>query len=46
MTVQDGKIIKATEQELFEFWLKQWSDLLPYEEYKQRIKTLGTVITE
>lgn len=46
MTVQDGKIIKATNQELFEYWLKQWSDLLPYEEYKRKVRNLGTIVTD
>lgn len=46
MEVKDGKIVKATDQELFEHWLKHWSDLIPYEEYKQRVKYLGTVVEE
>ena len=46
MEVRNGKIVKATNQELFEYWLKQWSDLLPYDEYKRRVKYLGTVVTE
>lgn len=46
MIVKDGKIIKASEQELFDYWLKHWSDVLPFEEYKQQVKHLGTIVTD
>lgn len=46
MEVRNGKIVKATSQELFEYWLKQWSDLLPYDEYKRRVMDAGTEVTD
>lgn len=47
MTVKNGKIIKATESELFGHYLKQgWDDIMSFPEYKQRCIALGTEIIE
>lgn len=46
MDIKDGKIVEATDLELFEYWLKRWSDLYSYTEYKNRCKELGTKVTE
>lgn len=46
MKIKDGKIIEATNDELYGFWLTQWSDIYSYTEYKDKIKTLGTKVIE
>jgi len=46
MIIEDGKIVKTTDAELFEYWLRHWSDVLPYEDYKQQVKHLGTVVVD
>lgn len=47
MKVENGKIVEATEDELFTQWLKSgFCDLMSFYEYKWRCKKLGTVIVE
>lgn len=46
MEIRDGKIIEAMDEELYEFWLKRWSDIYSYTEYKDKIKALGTKVIE
>lgn len=46
MEIRNGKIVKATNIELFYYWLKRWSDLLPYDEYKRRVIEAGTEVTD
>lgn len=46
MTVKDGKIIQATNDELYSFWLKHWAEFYPYDEYKQRVIDAGTEVVE
>ena len=46
MEIKDGKIIEATDLELFEYWLKRWSDIYSYTEYKSRCEELGTKVIE
>ena len=38
MEIKNGKIIKATNIELYEYWLKRWSDVYSYTEYKNKVK--------
>ena len=42
MEIKNGKIVSATNVELYEYWLKQWSDIYSYTEYKNKVKELGT----
>ena len=45
MTIKNGKIAKATENELFEYYLKRgFDDLMPFTDYKRRCVELGTEI--
>lgn len=46
MKIKDGKIIEATNDELYGFWLVRWSDIYSYTEYKNKIKALGTKVIE
>ena len=46
MEIKDGKIVSATNVELYEYWLKQWSDIYSYIEYKNKVKELGTEVIE
>lgn len=46
MTVKDGKITKATDEELYKFWLKHWAEFYSYDEYKQRVIEAGTEVVE
>ena len=47
MEIKDGKIVSATNIELYEYWLKSgWSDIYSYTEYKNKVKQLGTKVIE
>lgn len=46
MVIQDNKIIEATENELYSYWLKQWSDLISFDEYIKKMKKNGVIIKE
>lgn len=47
MTIKDGKIKRATEDELFGVYLMRgFDDIMPFVEYKTRCKDLGTEIVE
>lgn len=47
MEIKGGKIVKATDIELYEYWLKSgWSDIYSYTEYKNKVKELGTKVVE
>ena len=46
MEIKYGKIVKATNEELYKFWLEHWSDFLPYNEYKTRYIELGTKVVD
>ena len=47
MEIKDGKIAKATDLELYKFWVESgWCDFYPYPEYKDRVKALGTEVIE
>jgi hypothetical protein len=41
MIIKNGKITETTEEELYSYWLKQWSDLMPFDEYMRRMENLG-----
>lgn len=45
MTIKNGKIAKATEDELFSVYLKRgFDDVMSFTDYKQRCVELGTEI--
>ena len=47
MEIKDDKIVKATDLELYEYWLTSgWSDIFSYTEYKNTVKELGTKVIE
>ena len=47
MKVEYGKIVEATDIELFRYWLKSgWCDVYSYTDYKNRVKELGTKVIE
>lgn len=46
MVIKDGKIRKATENELYTYWLRNWSDFMSYTDYKQGCLANGTEITD
>ena len=46
MEITNGKITKCTNSELYEYWLKQWSDFMSYDDYKAVCIELGTTVEE
>lgn len=40
------KIVKCTDLELYEYWLKRWSDFYSYDDYKRRCIANGTEVNE
>lgn len=47
MTIKDGKIKRATEDELFSVYLKRcFDDIMSFGDYKKRCQDLGTEIVE
>ena len=47
MKVSYGKIVEATEDELFAYWLKaEFCEIMSFREYKQRCVDLGTKVID
>lgn len=47
MTIKDGKIEKATENELFSVYLKRgFDDIMSFDEYKRKCEDFGTEIVK
>lgn len=46
MEIKFGKIVKATNAELYKYWLDNWSDFYDYTDYKRRVIGLGTIVTD
>lgn len=46
MTIENGKIVSATEKELFNEYLKKWCDFIPFDEYIRRMKDIGVEVEE
>lgn len=44
MKIENGKIVEVTEDELYSYWLQQWSDFMPFDEYFNRMKAEGVNI--
>ena len=46
MIVENGKIVKCTDQELYTHWLRTLSEFMDYEDYKRRCIELGTEVVD
>lgn len=46
MTILDGKIVEATEDELYTYWLHNWDGLYAFDEYLRRMKDKGVKIVD
>jgi len=46
MIVKDGKIIEATDSELFEYWLQRYDEIMTYEAFKFACTANGVRIVE
>ena len=47
MEIERGKIVSATDIELYEYWLESGCcDVYSYPDYKNRVKELGTKVIE
>lgn len=46
MEIQNGKIVKCTDTELFQYWLLAMSDIMDYENYKRACIERGTEVVE
>ena len=44
MMIANGKIIRCTDAELFEHWLKHFENIFPYEVYKAACVSKGTEV--
>lgn len=44
MIIENGKITKCTETELYTYWLKRYSDILSFPAYKLKMKEAGMKI--
>lgn len=47
MEIKNGKIVEATDIELYEYWITSgWSYIYSYTDYKNKVKELGTKVIE
>ena len=46
LKIEDNKITEANNVALYEFWLRQWSDIMSYPEYKNGVMANGTKVIE
>ena len=46
MKIENGKIVEATEAELFDYWLERYSDIWSFYEYLFKMKKIGVIINE
>ena len=44
MEIKDGKIKRCTDSELFDYWLKHFENIFPYEVYKAVCISKGTEV--
>ena len=44
MKIKNGKIVESTENELYSYWLDQWSDLMSFNDYKDKMINTGVTI--
>lgn len=46
MVIKDGRILKATEEELHIYWLRNWDDIMSWPDYFWGCVAAGTEITK
>jgi len=47
MKIENGKITRATEAELYEYWLRSdWCEIMCFKEYMRRCSEAGTEIIQ
>ena len=47
MKIDNGKIVEATHQELFDKWLDEdWCEIMSFMEFLEKVQKLGTRVTE
>lgn len=47
MKIENGKIVEATESELYDYYLtREWFELYSFPDYKRLCKELGATIVE
>ena len=47
MKIENGKIVRATRLELYEYWLiSGWSDVMSFPDYRYKVQELGTEVVE
>lgn len=47
MVIKDGKIISATESELYAYWLeREYDEIYTFPDYLRRMKEIGVEVTE
>lgn len=45
MKIENGKIVSATAQELWNLWLyEEWDEIMPFSEYKNSMGKCGVII--
>ena len=44
MKIKNGKIIEATELELYKYWLDRWSDIYSFDQFMYMMKDKGVII--
>lgn len=45
MKIENGKIVSATAQELWNLWLhEEWDEIMPFSEYKNSMEKCGVII--
>jgi hypothetical protein len=44
--IEDGRIAEASDPDLYLYWLRNFSDFMPYSDYKKKCMELGTKIVE
>ncbi len=47
MKIENGKIVQATEDELYSIYLsREWFEIMPFDEFKERWEAAGTKVIE
>ena len=46
MIIEKGKIKECTDAELFAYWLKRYTEIMSYSEFKYRCMAAGTRVIE
>lgn len=47
MKVENGKIVEATESELFDYYLtREWDDIMSFPDYLEKMKSAGVEVVK